>query len=339
MRRFAKILFVLMLISGICRVGAEENLIPRRIRIIDTSGTVPPVVAAVLYSRLTRQVPLVVGSDDEKPHNTIKLEYGETLVVVLVENSEILDQREYPASLVDDPPALSDEFDRLARDWKPLLGLVEPDVSAELQVRSVELAGEVSFEQQQITPFQATLWIPVAARQIVITDGDNGDSRWIWQWPLRIDFAWFFKENLGLTTSFRFEYGDHISFGTDIDRNALSTTNLMLMPGIGLQVRTFGKISAEFGVTMLFGAVRVSANEDLNNPSLLEGETTWVFYPVLSLEPAIVWSPTAQWSVKFRLIEFNLALAGLQGSENAPYGTGENTLLLNFLQIGAAYRW
>ena len=339
MKRVCCLLLVLIIITGVGGLGAEENLIPRRIRITDGSDSVPPMVPALLYSRLTRRVPLVVAGTDEKPHDTIRLEFGETLTVLLEEDDAVLDRREYPADLVDDPLALSDEFDRLAGDWEPLLGLVEPDVSEELEVRREELAGEVSFEQQLITPFQATLWLPVAARQIIITDGDSGTSRWLWQWPLRFDFAWFFKENLGLTTSFRFEYGDHISFGTDVDRNSLSTTNLMLMPGVGLQVRTFGRISAEFGITMLFGAVRVRADENLDNPSLAQGEAAWFFYPVLSLEPAIVWSPTPRWSVKFRLLEFNMGLAGLQGSEDAPFGTGENTIVLNFLQIGAAYRW
>ena len=338
MRRIPNILIVL-LVLGTCRIGADENLIARRISITDPSGNVPLMVPAVLYSRLTRRVPLVVSGTGEKPHNTIVLEYGETLAVTLEEDSDILDRRVYPADLVDDPLALADEFESLAADWGPLLGLVEPDISEELEIRREELAGEVSFEQQLMTPYQATLWIPVAARQIIITDGDSGSSRWIWQWPLRFDIAWFFRENLGLIGSFRFEYGDHISFGSDIDSKPLSTTNLMLMPGVGLQVRTVGRISAEFGMTMLFGAVRVTANEDLNRPNLLAGESTWVFYPVLSLEPAIVWSPSDRWSVKFRLLELNLGFGGLQGSEGASYGTGENTIILNYLQIGAAYRW
>ena len=113
-----------------------------------------------------------------------------------------------------------------------------------------------------------------------------------------------------MTASFRFEYGNYISFGTDSNHDPLSTTNLMLMPGLGLQVRTVGKVSAEFGISMLFGIVQVTADEDLYKPSLSEGESVWVFYPVLSLEPAIVWSPTVHWSVKFRLIEFNMNLAG-----------------------------
>ena len=72
---------------------------------------------------------------------------------------------------------------------------------------------------------------------------------------------------------------------------------------------------------------------------LAVGDSAWVFYPVLSLEPAIVWSPTARWSVKARILEFQLGLGGMGGSGGAGFGTAENTIILNYFQLGAAYRW
>ena len=338
MRRVIILIFILAGFSVPGTFG-EDTLIPRRIRIVNPDGKAPPMLPSLLYARLASITPLVIASPEDIPHNTIILAMGNQLSLTLKDREKVVDIREYPLEIAENLPEAAAEFDKLAKDWEPYLGLVEPDVSEELEVRREEMEAEISFEEKLITPFQATLWIPLALRQAVITDGDFGSSKFIWQWPLRGDFTWFFSDNLGISGSFRFEYGDHISFAVDSDWNALDTTVLMLMPGIGFQVRTVGRVSAEFGISMFFGAVHITANEDSDIPSLNAGESTWVYYPVLSLEPAIVWSPTAKWSVKFRILELQLGLAVFGDSNDAEFGTAENTLILNYLQIGAAYRW
>jgi len=260
----------------------------------------------------------------------------------LEDRDGVIDSREFPPDIAEDPLAAAEVFDVLAKDWEPLLGLVPPDIAQELRVQLTELESEVSFEEQLITPFQATLWLPISLRQILLTEGSGDgrtDSKFIWQWPLRADLAWYFRENLGVVGSLRFEHGGHISFGADIDGNPLDTLSTIMMAGIGVQVRTLGKLSAEFGISAHFGAVRVKAEENLVSPALAAGETAWIFYPVLSFEPAMVWSPTPKLSVKFRILEFDLGLAGMGGNESSYYGTGESTVLFNFLQVGAAYRW
>lgn len=337
-RRFIILLSALVFIVSVS-LSAEDALIPRRIRIVDPAGNAAPLLSSVLYARLALQSPLVVSSDDELPHNTIILESDDTITITLEDRNGVLDLREYPVDIGNDPVAAAEAFDELSTDWAQYLGLVEPDIAEEQEVRREALAAEVSFEEQLNTPFQATLWLPVAARQSIVTDGENRKNRWIWAWPLRADFAWFFTENLGLTGSFRFEYGNHLSFASDVNNESVDSTVLMLMPGVGIQVRTLGKISAEFGISVFFGAVKITADEISDKPNLAVGESTWVFYPVLSFEPSIVWSPTKSWSVKARIIELQLGLPGMGGSNDAGYGTAQNTLVLNYLQFGAAYRW
>lgn len=337
-RRIVLILLISVLFGSVC-IGAEETLIPRRISIVDPVGNAPPMLSSILYARLTMRIPLVVSGPDDEPHNIITLESGDRIFITLEDRSGVIDRKDYPAEIREDPVAAAAVFDELSAEWEPHLGLVEPDVVKELEVRREEMVEEISFEEKLITPFQVTLWLPVAARQIIVTDGDNRENKWIWLWPLRADFAWFFNENLGITGSFRFEYGNHISFGVDAISNPVDTTVLMLMPGIGIQVRTLGKIAAEFGITLFFGAVHVTANEAAVKPPLAVGESTWVFYPVVSFEPAIVWSPTPRWSVKARILEFQMGLRGLGGSDGAGFGTSENTIILNYFQLGAAYRW
>lgn len=330
---------ILVLIAGALLLSAEETRIPRRIRFVDPAGNVPSMIPSILYSSLASEVPLVLAGEDESPHNIITLTVGELLTINLEDREGPVDTREYAADIVNDPVAAAAGFDELSIEWSGFLGLVEPDVSAELEIRREKIEAEISLEEQLNTPFQATLWIPIAARQILSTDGENRENPWIWAWPLRGDIAWFFSENLGITGSFRFEYGNQISFGTDANSNSLETTNLMLMPGVGFQVRTLGTLAAEFGITAFFGAVRITADEPLSNPSLNTGESKWVFYPVLSFEPSVVWSPSPKWSVKFRIIEIQLGLSGFGGSEDSAFGVGENTVILNYFQLGGAYRW
>jgi hypothetical protein len=320
-------------------LAAEENKIPRRIRIISVDEAVPPMIPSILYARFASRIPLVLAGEDELPHNIFTIEYGESLKVSLEDRNGPVDSQVFSGAVAEEASAAATVFDQLAEDWAGFLGLVEPDVSEELEVRREEMEAEVSFEELLNTPFQATLWIPVAARQSLTTDGQDRQNSWLWAWPLRADIAWFFSENMGITGSFRFEYGSQISFGSDSESDPLETTNLMLMPGIGFQVRTLGALAAEFGVTAFFGAVKVTADEPLTKPSLNTGESAWVFYPVLSFEPSVVWSPTPEWSVKFRIIEIQLGLAGMSGSKDSEYGTSESTVILNYFQIGAAYRW
>ena len=338
MRRIFLLLFCLAIFTSTGIFG-EESLIPRRIRIINPDGKAPAMLPSVLYAHLTGRMPLVIAGPEDFPHNTIILEMENQIHITLEGRKGELDSRDYPLEMGENLLAAIAEFDKLAEDWEPYLGLVEPDVSEELEVRREQMEAEVSFEEALLTPFQATLWLPLALRQILITDGDSGDSKFVWQWPLRADFTWFFSDNLGVSGSFRFEYGDHISFAVDTNHSPLNTTVLMLMPGVGIQVRTLGRISAEFGISLFFGAVHIRANENSDKPALSAGESTWRFYPTLSLEPSIVWSPTTNWSVKFRVLELQLGFSGMSGSEDAGFGTAENTLILNYLQLGAAYRW
>ncbi|MCK5735659.1 MAG: hypothetical protein KAH21_04230, partial [Spirochaetaceae bacterium] len=300
---------------------------------------VPPMLPSILYARLALQNPLVIAGVDEEPHNVIFMEVGERVIISIEDRNGVIDRKDYPVEIQDDPIAATAAFDELSDEWAPLLGLVTPDVTEEREVRREKMTAEISYEEKLITPYQATLWLPLAARQSIATDGNNRENKWIGLWPLRADFAWFFNENLGIISSFRFEYGNHLSFGIDPDNNPIDTTVLMLMPGIGFQVRTLGKLSAEFGITLFLGAVHIKANETADIPSLSPGESSWGFYPVVSLEPAIVWSPTTHWSVKARILEFQMGLKGFKGSEGADYGMAENTIILNYLQLGAAYRW
>jgi len=338
MRRALLLLFALAVFTS-AGIYGEESMIPRRIRIINPDGKAPTMLPSLLYASLTGRIPLVIAGTEDLTHNTIVLKNEDRIFVTLEDRDGLVDSRDYPLDIIEDLPAAAALFDKLAEDWEPYLGLVEPDVSDELEIRREQMEVEVSFEEELLTPFQATLWLPLAFRQVIITDGDFGEGKFVWQWPLRADFTWFFSDNLGASASFRFEYGNHISFAVDYNSMPLDTTVLMLMPGLGIQVRTLGRVSAEFGISLFFGAVHITANENSSKPSLATDESIWVFYPVLSLEPSIVWSPDTSWSVKFRVLELQLGLNGMSGSGGADYGAAENTLILNYFQLGAAYRW
>ncbi len=341
-----KLVLLLTALAVICvpLAFAEEPLIPRRVRIEAGMEAVSAITPAILFARLAARTPLVVAGPEDSPHNIIRIESADSGVLqfVLETRDGVADTRVYPASMFDNTENTSRIITEIVDAWTPKLPLVKPDVTEELVVRRELLEAEVSFEERLRTPFQATLWLPAAVRQIVQTNNESGSGGdWLWLWPFRADIAWFPRENLGITGSFRFEYGRGLSFGsfeTGFGDVSTDTTNLLLMPGIGIQIRTIGRLSAEFGVSLFFGAVHLTANEPADKPSLNTGDSTWVFFPVLSIEPAIVWSPGERWSIKARLGGFALNLAGMD-DQSSRYGTDGNTLIMNYFQLGLAYRW
>jgi len=335
-RRF--ILMLAMLLAA-RSLYSGETLIPRRIRIVDPDGKIPSMIPGILYAHLTLRMPLVIAGLGEEPHNTITLESGDRFSITLKDRETVVSTLDYPLEILNTPITAAEAFDEAAAEWEQFLGLVQPDITEELEIRREELEAEISFEEKLNTHFQLTLWLPLAARHAIITEGSHRNNSWNILWPLRTDVTWYFNDNLGISGSFRFEYGDHISFTGDSNGNPLDSTALMLMPGIGLQIRTIGRISAEFGVSLFMGFVQITANEDSSFPELTAGESTWVLYPVLSVDPALVWSPTADWSIKARILGIQLGLAGMGGQQDTYYGIAENTLILNYFQIGAAYRW
>jgi len=76
-------LMLLVMLFAVHALSAGENLIPRRIRIVDPDGKIPPMIPDILYAHLTMRVPLVISGPEDEPHNTIILESGDRFSITL----------------------------------------------------------------------------------------------------------------------------------------------------------------------------------------------------------------------------------------------------------------
>ncbi len=338
MKIYILVLCLTLLFIAILPAETDENLIPRRILFESSTGFDSSLAATILLGELSSQTALVIAGNGDIPHNVISINTtDELLTLSLKDRKSLVAEESFPKSIIDNPKDMVIAFNLLTEEWKQYLGLVKPEVVEDLEIKKMEVEETISFEEKLNKPFQLTLWAPVALRGSIPMEGDNDTLKFIWQWPLRVDFSWFFNDNFGIISSFKFEYGNHISYGADLSRNALNTTSLILKPGIGCQFRTLGKLSMEFSIISSLAAVKITANEPLTYPSLNTGESTWVFYPIISLEPYILWSPSADWSVKAMVLGIDFSLTELTGLDS--FGIAENSLIVTFLQIGGSYRW
>lgn len=338
MKKYLLMLCLTLLFIVILPAETDENLIPRRILFEASTVFDSTLAATILLGELSSQTALVIAGNEDIPHNVISIKAtGELFTISLKDRKTVVAEKSFPTSIIDNPKDMVIAFSLLAEEWKQYLGLVKPEIVEDLEIKKMKVEETISFEEKLNKPFQLTLWAPVALRGSIPMEGDNDTLKFIWEWPLQVDFSWFFSDNFGIISSFKFEYGNHISYGADINRNALDTTNLMLNPGIGFQFRTFGKLSMEFSIISSLAVVKITANEPLTYPSLNTNESTWVFYPIVSLEPSILWSPSAEWSVSAMVLGIDFSLTKLTGLDS--FGIAENSLIVTFLQIGGSYRW
>lgn len=328
------------LVSGPLSLTGQENLIPRRIAFEATSD-IPPITVEILYAKLAALQPVVVAGSGEQPHNVITVETGDDSVNFVLRDADNRTISVVPTARDDleSNEGIETACTDVAVSWAPLLGLVEPVVREDVQRERDRLEAEVSLEERLATPFQTTLWIPAAIRLVLLSGDSGGAVDPIWLWPLSAEFHWFPQESFGLTASFRFEYGDHISFASD-SGNPVNTDALILLPGVGVLFRTLGRFSAEFGIKVSFGAVRFTIDADSTVPPGLAGDTFWGFYPVFSIEPNLVWNFSDRWSLKARIMGMDLNLIGIAGDDSTrPYSADTNTIILTLLQLGFSYRW
>jgi len=328
-RQSGLFLFLIILIVSfpVTAQSSDTEKIPRRIVLI--SENVPLTVSEIFYSKLADYVPLVAVSENQMFHNRIVMSNKKgDLQLKLFEGDKLVKQKEIPETIYNNPDNLEKALEETAREWSAVLGLVYPEIRKEIIVKKEERKKEISFEEKLRKPWQATLWVPVSLRVIVPVDGNVYTNKYIWQGPVRGDIAWFFNDNIGLNFTFWYEYGRYISMGS-YDSQPLETESSIIKPGIGVIFRTIGKLSAEIGFSFYAVFADITALENLNEPDLSAGDSIRVIYPAIGVEPSVLWSPAEHWSLKVKLAELQVNIAGY----------GESDVIINMLQFGAVYRW
>lgn len=289
-------LLVLFIVFNVVCLHAED-LIPRRVLVL-CDPSIPAIAGDILFSSITDYHPLVAVNENETRHNTIEVrQESDGIYFVLKEDGRVLDELTSPSSIIESLTNLSAACEKVARTWESRLAMVPPLINEEYQYRQERLSEEADLEIRLATDYQLSLWLPVSLVY------DIGNSAVFYRWPIGMDFAWFWKENIGVTASFAYNHDPD----NDITR---------LTPSVGVQFRTIGRVSMEFGL-------RFGAMIDLDGAITAAVE----FLPVIS------WNMTDHWSARTSFLSYNVPFSMFASGDG-----GENDQL-NLLHLGVAYRW
>ncbi len=330
MKNYFAILFMLISLPLIA-----ENLIPRHVQ-FNIEETVPVMTGEILYSAITDIQPIVIVKKGKEAHNRIIISESEgQLRFTLYESKEIIDEQLFHIEETDEITSICRD---VAQHWKEYLEMTEPEIREELVIEQDLMLKEISYNRMITKPYQLNLWLPISGRIGYTTSNDIG-SQFIWLGPFSTEFNWFFNESIGLIAAVQVDFGKNLSFARDGTGNLIDTRYMKILPGIGIVFRSIGRFSAEVGMKLYFGAIAITPLEDAATPDLNAGETGWYFYPALELFANLSWNFSEHWSLKAQLPGFELCLI-MFASEVMAFGYQANdTMILTFLRLGAAYRW
>ena len=335
---------------------SQEGLVLQRVYpaapTVETNEPIPPLLleaGETLFALINREQPLI-RSGPEEANTVLETRLASATDGLEVRFSLIREGEEIADSAAVIPeenryPAYRELLAATVERFVPLLDRVEPEVrvrelAADEETR--EVLNEVLFAEAMATPFEATLWAGLVAKNL---SGEEGGPPLYLQAPFHYlaELAWFPAPNHGFSATFLFEYSSISSFGRDAaDNNGAESDNLYLLPGIGYTYRTLGRLSAGFYTGLNYGWVRITAKEDLYDEGSLvlnSGDTESAFTHYMIMKPFVAYSLNETWSLK---TSFSLYLS-IFDMFNVPFSTGiaqgRGGGYLQFLNIGVGYRW
>lgn len=347
----------LILILCVCSslLWSDENLILQRVFVeavkIETSQEVPPIfleAGETLFALINTAQPLI-RSGREEANSSIS-----TAIRTADEELEISfllfkEGQELVKSIGVIPEsgrfrAYNEFLKQSAGEFAPFLDRVEPEVlvkelSTDEETRAV--LDEIIFNESLAKPFEASLWLGLATKNL---SGDDGDDPFYLHLPFHYfsEITWFSAPNHGLTASLLLEYSDLISYGRNLDDDRAGSYNLYVLPGVGYTYRTIGRLSAGFFTGFNLGLVNITPKEDLyNEGSLILGrdDSQWIIAHQMIMKPFVAYAVNDTWSLKtsFALYLSLLDMFGLSLDQDFSGEGGGG--YLQFLNIGVGYRW
>ena len=190
--------------------------------------------------------------------------------------------------------------------------------------------------------WELTLWasgLSEIYHEPTVEQPEQIDIRTIPLLPLSFDAAWFYSRNGGLIASFYFDYGDFVPLGViyslDTRLDKAASTNLFLLPGLGVTYRTLARISAQFATVAYFGPVHVAADDAIAGVADA-GEDVWTWYFMMSFSSALAWNITQRLSLKTRVsVSLDMMThVPRRASSRGGYSPGH----LQFFTLGVAWR-
>lgn len=324
-------------------VFSEEQLIPQRILIQWEGDAGDSLITSILFAELASKNPLIPVDNPDEAHCLMTLIQSDSSLKIQVLSPLGRGNREIRNAEMADPMILEKTFLSLAREWQEILQPIPPEVQQEQILYRDELERKISFEEQLIKPFEITLWLPLSARMIM--QGDNYETKWLEpQWPLRVDMTWYPKENIGLFASLEMEYNTPMdtayNYNIQQERLIAEAEGTIVMPGLGVQFRTIGKIAAQMDLAYYHGFVQINAKESSYVPHLSAGETSeWLFYPVLNLDASLNWAINTDWSIKVKMMDVNIGLRTFYAEWDKEFPDSSLGFNISPLQLGVSYRF
>ncbi|MCK5735273.1 MAG: hypothetical protein KAH21_02300 [Spirochaetaceae bacterium] len=291
-----------------------ENLIPRRV-FFKGGAEIPEMITDVLFTSIAEYNPIVAVGENGPRHNTVETTViNDEIWFVLSENEVEIDSRNYP--FFENAPSgnLLDNCRDTAEKWSVYLSMVPPKVNKELIYEKKQLSEEVDLELRLATDFQFSLWLPVSLVMDFLENDDMNFYTVKYAWPVGAEFSWFFKNNVGLSTSLAYENDNH-------DNQVYNR----IIPSAGFIFRTLGRLSMEFALRLNLFIINVSDN----------GASYWQVYPTFEIAPVISWNFNDFLSLKILVFGFYLDPIYMFSSGDVERNRNQITLL----NLGIAYRW
>jgi hypothetical protein len=319
-------------------------------------------VPEMLYSLITVIQPIIKSEYREAARSVITTtvtKSGANQVKVLVElkrGNESMSSADfsYPADKLN-YASFKGFLEAAARKFSSYLGKVEPEVKITSLIEDAETQNTiraVQFAEAMGKPFEISIWVGSILKANTSENKDRSfklDPMIRAPFPLELDFTWFFDRQQGLMFTLYFDYNDFMFFGKDPaspEEAPAVSDNLLFLAGAGYVFRTLGVISTSYSVSLLVGAVQVTARTDLANDEsgqivLASGESAWLFFAHLPLRISFAYNITPEIAIQtnfsfvFNPHVFFLMIAGLY----PPYEGSGAAVQVQFVSLGAVYRF
>ncbi len=245
-------------------------------------------------------------------------------------------------------------MENTARKFSSYLGEVKPRVkvtSLITDAHTKDVIQAVQFAEAMSTPLEINLWVGTLSKANTSYRSESGfslDPVANFLFPLELDLVWYFEKQQGLQFILYCDYNDYMYFGytSTTDDIPAASENLVFLGGVGYVFRTMGVFSTSYSISLLLGAIHVTAKENLVNKdsgqlSLSAGESTVLFYALMPLRISFSYNITPRISLMTNIcFKLNpIVFFGMIAGVHFPYEASGAAVFMQFVSLGVAYRF
>jgi hypothetical protein len=310
-------------------------------------------VPDLLATRLTSLEPIVLVSTRDEAYSSILTTVKPGPNGGLAVEVRLFDQADPTASatltLARNEPRyrkLASFIEATAADFAPRLGKVRPEVRLITVVQDEDTKRKVDaidFDERMAAANELELRVGSLAKSM---GGQSTQTPPIGITPpVTLSYTRFFDRFSGLTFQFTFERDSFMTFSYDESggvKTPETSDNTFLMPGVGITVRSLGRLSTGFSFILSPGALNIEASyQPLTTLNLAQGRSIWLFYLLCSFRLSLCYNFTPAFSLKINtgMALDLLSFAAAMFRFNIPYSADSTVLVRDLLGLGASLRF